>query len=104
MIKQIFGVMKKCFKVLTLPQEYNLETQAQIVCALGVVNNFMKVNDPDDPLFKDSTLELDPDMGDTAANRRAGSRERARAAARREKIARDMWKDYRYKKRLVHRS
>jgi len=104
MIKQIFGMMKRCFKVLTLPQEYNLEMQAQIVCALGVVHNFMKVNNPNDPLFKDSTLELDPDMDDTAANRCAGSWEQARAAAQREKIAHDMWKDYCYKRRLVHRS
>ena len=68
MIEQIFGVMKKQFKILTLPQEYDLDTQAQIMCVLGVVHNFMKINDPDDPLFKDNTLELDLDTGDTVAN------------------------------------
>ena len=104
MIEQIFSVMKKRFKILTLPQEYNPETQAQIVCMLRVVHNFMKINNPDDPLFKDNTLELDSDMGDTVANQCAGSWEWKRAAAQRDKITCDMWKDYRSKKRHTHRS
>ena len=91
--------MKRRFKILTIPQEYDLDTQAQIVCALAVVHNFMKIHDPDDRLFKENNLELDSDEGDTIATQRDGSRvERAQVAARRETIAQAMWKDYQSKK------
>jgi hypothetical protein len=90
--------MKKRFKILTIPQEYDLDTQAQIVCALAVVHNFMKTNDPDDPLWTE-TLELDSETDDTVTAQRAGTRgERARAAAHREAIALAMWEDYQSKR------
>ena len=99
MIKRIFGVMKKRFKVLTIPQEYDLKTQAQIVCALGAVHNFMKLHDPDDPLFKDKTIGSESEEDDTMTTQHAVSEaEGKRATARRERIALTMWKDYKSKK------
>jgi len=104
-IKQIFGVMKKRFKVLAIPQEYDLKTQAQLVCALAVVHNFMKLHDPDDPLFKDKNIGLESDLegDDTATTWATGSQreplEAKRAMAHRDKITHAMWKDYQSKKK-----
>ncbi len=89
--------MKRRFKILTIPQEYDLDTQARIVCALAVVHNFATINDPDDPLLTE-TLGPDSEIDDTGADtiQRAGTQgERVRAAARREAIALAMWEDYR---------
>ena len=72
MIERIFGVMKRCFKILTIPQEYDLYTQAQIVCALAVVHNFMKINDPDDPILTE-TLEMDLEIDDNVTTQCAGT-------------------------------
>jgi len=95
--------MKKRFKVLTIPQEYNLKTQAQLVCALAVVHNFMKLQDPDDPLFKDNTIGSESEADDTATTQPTGSQresgESKRAMVRREKIALAMWKDYQSNKK-----
>ena len=84
--------MKRRFKVLTIPQEYDLSIQAWIVSALAVVHNFMKIQDPNDLLFKDRTLgsESDTDESMTAQ----GEVDWDSVSARRDKIAQDMWKDY----------
>jgi hypothetical protein len=47
-IERIFGVMKKHFRVLLLPQEYPIEVQVQLVSALVVMHNFIRVFDPRD--------------------------------------------------------
>ena len=47
-IKHIFGILKKWFKVLIVPQEYEIKIQAQLVSTLSVVHNFICVHDPHD--------------------------------------------------------
>src|ERR1700731_2614135 len=47
-IERIFGVFKKRFKVLVIPQEYNIKTQAKLVSALAVLHNFIRIHDPED--------------------------------------------------------
>ena len=44
-IEHTFRVLKKCFKVLLLPQAYPLESQACLVSALAVVHNFILIHD-----------------------------------------------------------
>ena len=100
MIERIFGVLKRCFKVLTLPQEYDLDTQAQIVSMLAVVHNFIKIHNPNDPLFKDKTLGLDSDTDESDMNQ-YGRMQQDRFSARREKITLDMWKAYWPKKKCT---
>ena len=46
MIKRIFGVLKKHFKVLLLAQEYSFATQAQLVPALTLLHNFIIIHNP----------------------------------------------------------
>ena len=66
--------------------------------ALAVVHNFMKIHDPEDPLFKDKTLGSDSDTDESDTNQYGGMQQ-DRFSARREKIALDMWKAYRPKKK-----
>lgn len=61
-IEQIFGVMKKRFRVLLLTQEYSFATQAQIIPALAVLHNFISLHDPGET----SELELELEIGSDA--------------------------------------
>lgn len=47
-IERMFGVAKRCFKVLVVAQEYSIQTQAQLVGALAVLHNFIRIHDPTD--------------------------------------------------------
>jgi len=80
--------MKRRFKVLTIPQEYNLNTQAQIVSVLAVVHNFMKIQDPNDLLFKDKTLGSESDTDKSMTTQ--GEVDWDSMSAWRDKIAQDM--------------
>jgi hypothetical protein len=93
-IERIFGVFKKRFKVLVVPQEYSLYTQAQIVSALAVLHNFIRIYDPDDLL--DDTSNNDEDELDIHGRlqNQVTAEERGRAVVRRDEIAKAMWADY----------
>jgi hypothetical protein len=60
-IERIFGVVKRCFKVLVVAQEYSLDRQSQLVSALGILHNFILINDPND-------LPDDIEIQDTVSN------------------------------------
>jgi hypothetical protein len=45
-VERIFGVLKKCFKVLVSTPEYGLEFQAKLIQALLSVHNFIRIYDP----------------------------------------------------------
>jgi len=47
-IEHIFGVLKNCFKILSLPPFYSMSVQARIPPALCVVHNIIWVHDLDD--------------------------------------------------------
>ena len=51
-IERIFGVLKRCFCILLLAPEYNLDMQARIPVALCALHNFIRVHDP----FEDNTI------------------------------------------------
>ena len=59
-IERIFGVMKKRFRVLLLPQEYPIVTQVQLVSALAVVHNFIRLFDPRDKELNDKQIPQEP--------------------------------------------
>jgi hypothetical protein len=94
-IERIFGVAKRRFKVLVVAQEYLLDRQSQLVSALGVLHNFILINNPDD--LTDDVETQDNFTNALSAHqeeRAVTNAERARAAERRDKIANDMWHDY----------
>ena len=65
---------------------------------LAVVHNFIKIHNPNDPLFKDKTLGLDLDTDESNMNQYGGMQQ-DRFSAQREKIILDMWKAYWPKKK-----
>ncbi|KAH9175876.1 hypothetical protein EDB89DRAFT_1847070, partial [Lactarius sanguifluus] len=86
-----FGVMKRRFKVLAVAQEYSSQTQAQLVGALAVLHNFIRIHNPTDIIYGDDDPQEDED-GPRQGN--IGRQERQRVDNRRERIAQEMWDDY----------
>ena len=104
MIKHIFGVLKKHFKVLLLAQEYSFATQAQIVSALAALHNFIITHDPKEiSTISPDEVETDSDADNAWSIHQASipREERIRAAVHRDQIALMMWEDY--NTRLPHR-
>ena len=56
MVEQIFGVLKRRYRILLLAPEYSLEIQAQIPSALAAIHNFIRLHDSEE-----GTLEGDID-------------------------------------------
>jgi hypothetical protein len=82
--------------VLTAAQEYPLKDQAHLVSALAVVHNFIRIHDPNDiPLAEDEEDQQANGQADQA-NQTHPVDKRGRAAERRDRIARAMWRDYRH--------
>jgi hypothetical protein len=87
--------MKRRFRVLSLPQEYPIETQVQLVSALVVVHNFICLFDPrDKDINKDHipTESNDNIMADGEDLARAD--DRGDASRRRDDITQVIWRDY----------
>ena len=63
-IEHIFGVLKKCFRVLLLAQEYSFATQAQIIPAFVVSHNFIVLHDPGKTSEDKLKLETESDVDD----------------------------------------
>lgn len=72
-IECIFGVCKRCFKLMTAAPEYSLWTQAKIPLALSALHNFIHIHDPTDEAttthdylagtpHAHSEIEIDPDQ------------------------------------------
>lgn len=109
-IERIFGVMKRQWRVLQFPPEYNMDVQALLPMALCALHNFTRRHDPDFGFNSDhdSDLGLDDDLlvaGDDDVNGVSGLQgelaegpadagERRRADRRRDEIAAVMWADY----------
>ena len=100
-IEHIFGVLKRQWRILDSPPEYDMHIQARVPAALCVVHNFIRHFDAD--AFNDLEVdwdymrfiedgELPPDAGnkDLVQEEQAGGD----AAERRDAIARAMWEDY----------
>jgi hypothetical protein len=115
-VERIFGIVKRRWAVFSRAPEYPVETQAKLVPAIAALHNFLRVHDSDDnaldlgstgeatsqgsmqregsgsleDFFNYEPREISPEelgISITAA-------ERARASARRDRIAQRMWEDY----------
>ena len=96
-IECIFGIIKKCFKILREPPSYDLSVQVQILPALCAIHNFIRRHDPEevDGLLTHLVVEepeghLWGDLAPGVVNRA----NRQRADAKRDQIAERMWEDY----------
>ena len=105
-IERIFGVLKRRFRILQLPPEYDMSIQALIPAALAALHNFIRQYDPDDiQMYDDNDNDNDDEsldfqmrlrpVGELGIGR-VTARETARANERRDRIAREMWAQYQH--------
>ena len=97
-IERIFGVLKRRFRILVIPPEYSVKVQAQIPSALCAIHNFIKFHDPKEdkpPNLGNSEYSSSiPNPGDDGVRQVNYAEDDAFVAARRDKIAQDMWDSY----------
>jgi hypothetical protein len=114
-VERIFGVLKRRFRMLHSPPEYNMDIQALIPPALAALHNFIRQYDPEDIQTSDDDDDDDDDDNDDNDNDSdklpdfqrpisdsvgelgmgtVTSRESARANERRDRIAGEMWEQY----------
>lgn len=94
-IERIFGVIKRRFRILLLPPQYDMGIQARIPPALCLVHNVIRVHDPNDMMEYRDVLDehLLTDTG-SLADGPPTEQARTRASLRRDQIASEMWEDY----------
>jgi len=98
-IEQIFGILKRCFRILLLPPEYVLNIQARIPSALSVIHNFITIHDPgESELDKADEADIGFGAGDTGVVGTelgaGGPGAQGDAGNLRDNIAEAMWVDY----------
>jgi hypothetical protein len=111
-VERIFGITKCRFAVFSHVPEYPIETQAKLVPAIAALHNFLRIYDRSDEAtdlgrngpHRESSGSLDDFVHDGPTETREITPEelgmhiteakRNRAAARRDRIAAQMWADY----------
>ena len=102
-VERIFGILKRRFRILYLPPEYNMSVQSRIPSALAALHNFIRHYDPEElNTYRNPTAEFDLEVLEMAATASVGElgtapvsvAERNIANARRDRIAHDMWAQY----------
>jgi hypothetical protein len=100
-IERIFGVLKRCFRILELPPEYDVSIQALISPVLAALHNFIQQFDPDeiheyDQCLLDFQLDAHPETAGELATGPVTPDERVRANERRDEIVHDIWVQYQH--------
>lgn len=113
-IERIFGILKRRFRILQLPPEYDMSIQALIPPALAALHNFIRQYDPDEIQMYDDGDDGDGDDGDDnrepiqllfqmaphpeslgeLGNGPLTQEETVQANERRDRIAGAMWEQY----------
>jgi hypothetical protein len=93
-IERIFGVLKRCFRVLLLAPEYSLEIQARIPAALCAIHNFICIHDPIDEVMYTDDDDSNNGVVSNDDTIEAVAAEADQPLARRDRIAQQMWDDY----------
>lgn len=99
-IERIFGVVKRRFRILVHPPEYDLDVQARLPPALAALHNFIREHDPDDLAEYEGAedpqpgVRQDPEGAGELARGVPRAPERNQAVRRRDQIAQAMWVQY----------
>jgi len=99
-IERIFGILKRRFRILLLPPDYDMTIQALIPPALAALHNFIRQYDPEEinayeGEVADPQLNYqDQDHPGVLVTGPATSDETHRANERRDRIAGEMWEQY----------
>lgn len=97
-VERIFGILKRRFRILILPPEYDMGIQVRVPAALCALHNFIRRHDPSDVEdFSDADVmpgsHAATRIGDLATRAINGA-ERERAHLKRDQIAKEMWDSY----------
>jgi len=105
-VERIFGILKRRFRILLIPPEYDMTIQALIPPALAALHNFIRQFDPeeihiyddDDDDDDDESLEFQvaphPEVVGELGRGMVTPAETTRANRRRDEIAHNMWEQY----------
>jgi hypothetical protein len=97
-VERIFGILKRRFRILIIPPEYDMGIQARIPAALCALHNFIRHHDPSDIEDYSETDNIPGSHANTAigdlATRAINGAERDRAHLKRDQIAKEMWDSY----------
>ncbi|KAG2063994.1 hypothetical protein BDR04DRAFT_992362, partial [Suillus decipiens] len=95
-IKCIFRVLKKWFRIILLPPEYNSEIQSHIPLALCLIHNIICIHDPDDLLDYCHVNSDEWSAQYTGILADSPSTEAARTCVHNchDQLAQSMWEDY----------
>jgi hypothetical protein len=94
MIKWIFGVLKRCFRILVYPPEIDMDYQACLPAALAAIHNFICIHGPDELSNFEKVEDLQPGMQGNLATGEARRAERVQTDMRCDNIANAMWAQY----------
>jgi hypothetical protein len=96
-IEHIFGVLKRCWAILTQAPQYNMSIQARVPPGLAVLHNFIMTHDPADieEYLTDPNL-VDPQPGTQGilAEGYVEHAEQECATEARDSIVQVMWDQY----------
>jgi hypothetical protein len=99
-IERAFGIIKKRFQILKFGCEYSIKTQIKLFPALAVLGNYIRSCEANE--FEDEDIE-DENEGDSTGQGSGDVTEiqgllfqpdNKAAAAMRDRIAHQMWRDY----------
>ena len=105
-VERMFGILKRHFRILLIPPEYDMTIQALIPPALAALHNFIRQFDPeeihiyddDDDDDDDESLEFQvaphPEVVGELGRGTVTPVETTRANWRRDEIAYNMWEQY----------
>jgi hypothetical protein len=94
-IERIFGVLKRKFKILSVPPQYSLPQQRDLVIALTAIFNFIAERDRQaDPDFAEAVPLTDSSLPSFESYSPTAEAARKRMEAKRDLIADEMWTQY----------
>ena len=112
-VERIFGILKRRFAVFSRAPEYPIETQTRLIPAISALHNFLRIHDRTDEahdLGSNNTLHREgsgsissfvtediaeqEEIAPEELGMQISEAEKARASARRDRIAQQMWDDY----------
>ncbi|KIK27139.1 hypothetical protein PISMIDRAFT_93447, partial [Pisolithus microcarpus 441] len=94
-IERIIGVLKRHFRILTVPPEYSMRVQAHIPPALACIHNIIRTWDPvdlEDP--EENPESQDMGMSGSVADGVPTNADRDWMSAKRDRITECMWASY----------
>jgi hypothetical protein len=96
-VERIFAVLKRRFAILQKAIAYPYDVQANVVVALAVLHNIIRLNGGARDYWERNAVVQDVNDSQDTFEQDIGSVEYQSASERRDAIAEQMWRDYQRK-------